>query len=72
LQTERKMDEGRVHRALGPGLLESVYMSCLIYEIRTRGFMVVSERPVAIQYKDLLLDGGYRLDLMSKTPLLLK
>jgi GxxExxY protein len=62
----------QVHRALGPGLLESVYRSCLTHEIRTRGFTVVSEGPVAVRYKDLLLDGGYRLDLLVEDALIVE
>jgi GxxExxY protein len=53
-----------IHRALGPGLLESVYRSCMIYELRERGLSVAAERFVAVQYKELVLDGSYRIDLL--------
>lgn len=52
-----------VHRALGPGLLESAYMACLAYELRTRGRKVETEVPVPIVYKDIRLECGYRLDM---------
>lgn len=53
-----------IHRALGPGLLESTYRTCMIYELRQRGMKVVSEQVIPVRYKNLILDGGYRIDLM--------
>ncbi len=53
-----------IHKALGPGLLESTYRACMIYELKRRGLKVVSELIVPLRYKDLVLDGGYRLDLL--------
>ena len=53
-----------VHRTLGPGLLESTYRSCLIYELRLRNLSVVAEQIVPICYKDVIIEGGYRLDLL--------
>lgn len=53
-----------VHRGLGPGLLESIYRSCLSYEIRARGLVVVTEQIIPVRYKNVVLDGGYRLDLL--------
>jgi len=54
----------KIHKCLGPGLLESVYRKCLIYELKKADQKVVSEQPVLIQYDGLQLDGGYRLDLL--------
>jgi GxxExxY protein len=53
-----------IHRALGPGLLESTYRKCMIYELAQRSFGVLSEKLVPVRYKDLVLDAGYRLDLI--------
>ena len=53
-----------IHKALGPGLLDSTYLTCLIYELKLRGLKVVSELVVPLRYKDLVLDGGYRIDLL--------
>jgi GxxExxY protein len=53
-----------VHRALGPGLLESAYEACLTYELRMRKLKVESEKPIPIFYKDVMLDCGYRADLV--------
>ena len=53
-----------VHRALGPGLLESAYEACLAYELRLRELKVEQQKPLPIFYKDVMLDCGYRLDLV--------
>ena len=53
-----------VHRALGPELLESAYEACLIYELRLRRLKVESQKPLPVFYKDVMLDCGYRLDLV--------
>lgn len=53
-----------VHRGLGPGLLESTYEACLIYELKLRSLKVEQQKPLPIYYKDVLLDCGYRLDLV--------
>ena len=52
-----------VHRTLGPGLLESVYRACLLYELRQRNMKVVAEQLLPICYKNVILEGGYRIDL---------
>jgi GxxExxY protein len=53
-----------VHRALGPGLLESAYEACLVYELRERGFRVEQQKPLPVVYKGVQLDCGYRLDVV--------
>jgi GxxExxY protein len=53
-----------VHRELGPGLLESAYEACLVYELRLRKLKVEHQKPLPIFYKDVMLDCGYRLDLV--------
>jgi GxxExxY protein len=53
-----------VHRALGPGLLESAYEACLVFELRERGLYVEQQKPLPITYKTVRLDCGYRLDLV--------
>ena len=54
----------RVHRALGPGLLESVYETCLQHELSRRGVQTARQRSLPITYDGLTLDGGLRLDLL--------
>ena len=53
-----------VHRELGPGLLESVYFTCLQHELSARKLPFVAERRVPIVYKGNALDCEYRLDLL--------
>ncbi len=53
-----------VHRALGPGLLESAYEACLVFELRERGLRVEQQKPLRIRYKGVNLDCGYRLDIV--------
>ena len=53
-----------VHSKLGPGLLESVYCTCLTHELRKAGATVVTERIVPVFYDGLQLDNGYRLDML--------
>ena len=53
-----------VHRALGPGLLESAYEECLARELTIRQVPFTRQRPLPVEYKGLRLDCGYRLDLL--------
>ena len=54
----------KVHTALGPGLLESVYETCLEYELLKRGLRVERQKKVTIRYDDVELDDALRLDLL--------
>jgi GxxExxY protein len=54
----------RVHSGLGPGLLESAYEACLAYELAGEGLDVQRQVPLPLQYRDVKLDCGYRLDLV--------
>jgi GxxExxY protein len=55
----------RVHTELGPGLLESAYTVCLVYELRKAGLLVEVEVPVPLVYEDVkLADVGYRIDIL--------
>ena len=49
-----------VHRVLGPGLLESAYETCLVYELRLRKMKVETQKALPLFYKDVMLDCGYR------------
>lgn len=53
-----------VQSALGPGLLEAVYESCLAYELRERGYAVEQQKPLPLVYKEVQMECGYRLDLL--------
>ncbi len=53
-----------VHRALGPGLLESAYQTCLVHELRKRGHRCETEAHLPVAYDGLKLDCGYRMDIV--------
>lgn len=53
-----------VHRALGPGLLESAYQACLCHELKLRNLDFVQQIELPISYKGVNLDCGYRIDVM--------
>jgi GxxExxY protein len=54
----------KVHKALGPGLLESSYRVCLAHELKRNGLKIETEIAVPIRYEGILLGTGYRLDLL--------
>ena len=54
----------RVHRATGPGLLESVYCPCLTLELQESGLPVVLQCPIPLIYRGTRLDAGYRADML--------
>ncbi len=53
-----------VHKAIGPGLLESAYQTCLAFELQLRDLDVKEQVPLPVSYKNVKLDCGYRLDLV--------
>jgi GxxExxY protein len=54
----------KVHRALGPGLLESAYQACLAHELRRRGLEVECEVTLPVVYDGARIDAGYRIDML--------
>jgi GxxExxY protein len=54
----------KVHTAIGPGLLESAYETCLLYELEKQRLPVRRQALIAIHYEDLTIDNGYRVDLL--------
>lgn len=61
-----------IHRALGPGLLESAYETCLLYELRLRKLKVEPQKPMPVFYKDVMLDCGYRVDLVVENQVIVE
>jgi GxxExxY protein len=59
-----------VHRNLGPGLLESTYRQCLACELSHAAILFQMEVPLPVRYKDILLDCGYRIDLLVRGELI--
>ncbi|MFM6925516.1 MAG: GxxExxY protein [Ferruginibacter sp.] len=54
----------KVHRALGPGLLESSYQECLCYELAMAGYRIEKEKALPLIYEEVKLDIGYRIDIL--------
>ena len=61
-----------IHRALGPGLLESVYETCLAYELQLRKMKVECQKQMTVFYKDVMLDCGYRADLVVENKVIIE
>lgn len=53
-----------VHKALGPGLLESVYEICFCYELERHGLSYKKQETFPIKYRDIVLDSGLRIDVL--------
>ena len=54
----------KVHRTLGPGLLESAYEVCLAFELAERGLTTEQQKPLPVIYREVKLDCGYRIDIL--------
>ena len=61
-----------VHKALGPGLLESAYEGCLAHELSLAGISFERQVPLPVSYKSLQLDCGYRLDFLIEKMVVLE
>lgn len=61
-----------VHRTLGPGLLESAYEECLCFELRDAGIPHARQMPLAVIYKEVKLDCGYRMDIVVASQLVIE
>ena len=61
-----------IHRALGPGLLESTYEECLCYELSQAGIRFERQKPLPVHYKEVILECGYRLDLVIEQKLIVE
>lgn len=62
----------KVHRNLGPGLLESAYEECLFYELKKQGFRVEKQKPLPLIYEDVKLEIGYRVDILVENKLIVE
>lgn len=61
-----------VHRHLGPGLLESVYETCLEYELQQLSLVVERQKPLCVVYKGLVLPQAYRMDLVVENAVIVE
>ncbi len=62
----------KVHSALGPGLLESAYQSCLGYELNRIGLKVESEVLLPVVYGEIQIDAGYRVDMLVENSIIVE
>jgi len=62
----------KIHKELGPGLLKSAYVECLEYELQKYGFLIEKNKTLPLIYKDLILDAGYRIDLLIEKKLIIE
>ena len=62
----------KVHKALGPGLLESVYQKCLAYELDKTGLKVACEVPIPVKYEKVSIDLGFRIDMMIQQTVIIE
>ena len=62
----------KVHRALGPGLLESAYQQCLAYELRKRGLRVETEVELPLRYEEIQISIGYRIDMLIENQIIVE
>jgi len=63
----------KVHKVLGPGLLESAYEACLVHElIKKRDLKVQSQVGLPVKYEDVVLDVGYRIDILIEKKVILE
>ena len=61
-----------IHKAIGPGLLESAYEECLCHELRLANLAFERQRPLPVAYKGVKLDCGYRIDLVVEGTLIVE
>jgi GxxExxY protein len=61
-----------VHRELGPGLLESAYEACLVYELASQDLKVERQKSLPLRYRGIQLDCGYRLDLLVEDSIIVE
>jgi GxxExxY protein len=65
-------DALKIHKTLGPGLLESVYRTALAFELQKRGFRVAVERPIPAVYEDVHLELGFRADIVVENKVIIE
>ncbi|MEJ5316532.1 MAG: GxxExxY protein [Tenuifilum sp.] len=61
-----------VHKALGPGLLESAYKECLFYKLKQQGLQIVKEKPIPLIFEEVKLDCGYRIDILVENKVVIE
>lgn len=62
----------KVHKCLGPGLLENAYEQCLMYELKKKGITVENQKALPLVYDEVKLDSGYRVDILVDNKIILE
>lgn len=62
----------RIHRALGPGLLENAYEECLCYELKQSGIPFERQKPIPIRYNEVSINVGYRADIIVNNKVIIE
>ncbi|MDP1746976.1 MAG: GxxExxY protein [Bacteroidota bacterium] len=62
----------KVHKVLGPGLLESAYEECLFYELKKTGLVIEKQKPLPLIYEEVKLDCGYRSDIIVENKVVIE
>ena len=62
----------KVHRTLGPGLLESSYEECLCYELKKSGLRIIKQKPLPLIYEGVKLEIGYRVDILVENKVIIE
>lgn len=62
----------KIHRVLGPGLLESVYTAALAYELKKHGLRVAVEQGIPVMYEDVNLEMGFRADILVESKVIIE
>ncbi len=62
----------KVHKTLGPGLLESAYKECLFYEMKKSGLNLEKEKPLPLIYEEVKLECGYRADFLVENSVIIE
>lgn len=62
----------KVHKSLGPGLLESAYEECLTYELHKTGLRVEKQKPLPLIYEEVHMEVGYRVDILLENKLVIE
>jgi len=61
-----------VHKALGPGLLESAYKECLAYKLLQSGLIIEKEKPMPLVFEEVKIECGYRIDILVENKVVLE
>ena len=62
----------KVHKALGPGLLESAYEACLFYELKKTGLRIEKQKSLPLIYEEVKLEAGYRIDIIIENKFIIE